>query len=56
VMLPGDTPGIQYCGGWGVTPPPPSRSAEQVCVEGGVGPCHPPPFRPEDVQRLGHTQ
>lgn len=48
--------GIAGCVGFGVTPPPPSRSAEEVCVAGGVGPCHPPPFRPEDVERLGHTQ
>lgn len=51
----GDGQGVQYCGGWGVTPPPPSRSAEQVCVDGGVGPCHPPEFRDEDVVRLAHT-
>ena len=30
----------------GVTPPPPSRSAEQICEEGGLGgPCRPPPER-----------
>ncbi len=52
----GDGQGVQFCGGWGVTPPPPSRSAEQVCVEGGIGPCHPPEFREEDVVRLRHTQ
>lgn len=51
----GDGQGVQYCGGWGVTPPPPSRSAEQVCVDGGVGPCHPPDFREQDVVRLAHT-
>ncbi len=54
--LAGDAPAVQYCGGWGITPPPPSRSAEEVCVAGGIGPCHPPPFRPEDVERLRHTQ
>ncbi|MEZ5956739.1 MAG: hypothetical protein R3C27_05940 [Hyphomonadaceae bacterium] len=48
--------GTQFCGSWGETPPPPSRSAEQVCVEGGVGPCHPPEFREEDIVRLAHTQ
>jgi hypothetical protein len=52
----GDGQGVSFCGGWGETPPPPSRSAEQVCVEGGVGPCHPPEFREEDVVRLRHTQ
>lgn len=48
--------GVQYCGTWGVTPPPPSRSAEEICVAGGVGPCHPPEFREEDVVRLDHTR
>lgn len=51
----GDGQGVQYCGSWGATPPPPSRSAEQVCVDGGVGPCRPPEFREEDVVRLAHT-
>jgi hypothetical protein len=49
-------PGVQYCGRFGVTPPPPTRSAEAVCVAGGVGPCHPPEFREEDVVRLAHTE
>lgn len=48
--------GVQYCGGWGVTPPPPSRSAEEVCLAGGIGPCRPPEFREEDVVRLDHTE
>lgn len=52
----GDGQGVSFCSGWGETPPPPSRSAEQVCVDGGVGPCHPPEFREEDVVRLRHTQ
>jgi hypothetical protein len=52
----GDGQGVQFCGRFGVTPPPPSRSAEQVCVDGGIGPCHPPEFREEDVVRLEHTQ
>jgi len=52
----GDAQVVQYCGGWGVTPPPPSRSAEQVCIDGGVGPCIPPEFREEDVVRLAHTE
>lgn len=55
VQMGTDGVGTQYCGGWGITPPPPSRSAEQVCVDGGVGPCHPPEFREEDVVRLAHT-
>lgn len=52
----GDGQGVQFCGGWGETPPPPSRSAEQVCVDGGIGPCQPPEFREGDVVRLRHTQ
>lgn len=48
--------GVSGCVGFGVTPPPPTRSAEEVCVAGGVGPCHPPEFREEDVVRLRHTQ
>jgi hypothetical protein len=35
----------------GPIPPPPSRSPEELCELGGIGPCHPPPFRPEDVRR-----
>jgi hypothetical protein len=32
------------CVRFGVTPPPPSRSAEQICRDGGLGgPCSPPP-------------
>jgi hypothetical protein len=53
--LEGGAPAVQYCGRFGVTPPPPSRSAEEVCVAGGIGPCHPPEFREEDVVRLAHT-
>jgi len=55
VEMPGNGAGVQYCGGWGVTPPPPTRTAEEVCVRGGVGPCHPPAFREDDVVRLAHT-
>lgn len=51
----GDAVRVQYCGGWGITPPPPSRSAEEVCLAGHVGPCRPPAFREEDVVRLAHT-
>lgn len=47
---------VQYCTRFGVTPPPPSRSAEQVCIDGGVGPCLVAEFRPEDVVRLAHTE
>ena len=48
--------GIAGCVAFGITPPPPTRSAEEVCVAGGIGPCHPPVFREEDVVRLRHTQ
>ncbi|MCX7358682.1 MAG: hypothetical protein NT015_11175 [Alphaproteobacteria bacterium] len=47
--------GIAGCVAFGITPPPPTRSAEEVCVAGRVGPCHPPEFREEDVVRLRHT-
>lgn len=47
---------VSYCQRFGIVPEPPSRSAEQICVEGGVGPCRPPPFRAEDVVRLPHTE
>lgn len=56
VQMGADGAGTQFCGSWGITPPPPSRSAEQVCVDGGIGPCHPPEFRAENVVRLEHTQ
>lgn len=36
-------------------PPPPSRSPEELCEAGRIGPCHPPAFRPEDVVRQRHT-
>ena len=47
--------GVSGCVAFGITPPPPTRSAEEVCEAGGIGPCHPPAFREEDVVRLGHT-
>lgn len=47
---------VSYCQRFGIVPEPPSRSAEQICIEGGIGPCRPPEFRPEDVARLPHTQ
>ena len=56
------TPSCRRDGGGGACipigprPPPPSRSAEEVCEAEGIGPCHPPPFRPEDVERRQHTQ
>jgi hypothetical protein len=48
--------GANVCIRFGIRPPPPSRSAEEICVAGGVGPCHPPPFREEAVVRLPHTR
>ncbi|MFT3727522.1 MAG: hypothetical protein QM759_06855 [Terricaulis sp.] len=36
-------------------PPPPSRSPEELCEAGRIGPCHPPAFRPEDVVHTQHT-
>lgn len=52
----GDGVGGGACFHVGRDPPPPSRSAEEICEAGHVGPCRPPPFRPEDVVRLAHTQ
>lgn len=53
-------PGAQ--GGGAVTlcarfpdPPPPSKSPEELCEAGLIGPCHPPAFRPEDVVHRQHT-
>lgn len=31
----------------GPTPPPPSRSAEELCEMEGIGPCRPPPETPQ---------
>ena len=40
------------CVPFGTTPPPPSRSAEQICRDANMGgPCEAPPFREEDVVR-----
>jgi hypothetical protein len=36
-------------------PPPPSKSPEEICEAGLIGPCHPPAFRPEDVVHHQHT-
>jgi hypothetical protein len=42
----------QVCIPIGPTPPPPTRSPEEICERGGLGgPCTAPPFRPEDVRR-----
>lgn len=57
--IPGLTLGsftVTHCSRIGFTPPPPSRSAEEICEAGFVGPCRPPPFRAEDVVRLTHTE
>jgi hypothetical protein len=40
----------------GRPPPPPSRSAEQICEDGNLGgPCHPPPLREEEIVRQRHS-
>ena len=51
--IPGPT---TFCARGGVVPQEASRSAEDVCLAGGIGPCTPPAFRPEDVVRLPHTE
>jgi hypothetical protein len=43
------------CIAFGITPPPPTPSPIEACEAGGIGPCRPPEFRPEDVIRLPHT-
>ncbi len=44
--------GSGACMPFGTTPPPPSRSAEQICRDANMGgPCEAPPFREEDVVR-----
>lgn len=48
--------GVQVCIRGGLVPQEASRSAEEVCRAGGIGPCTPPAFRAEDVVRLPHTQ
>jgi len=52
----GNASAVQYCQHTYPDPPPPSRSAEEVCEAGLIGPCHPPAFREADVVRLAHTQ
>lgn len=47
---------VSVCMSVGPTPPPPTRSPEEICDAGGIGPCHPPAFREEDVVHLAHTQ
>jgi hypothetical protein len=46
---------VQYCQHTYADPPPPSRSAEEVCEVGLIGPCHPPAFRPQDGLLAQHT-
>jgi hypothetical protein len=48
--------GVQFCARGGLVPQESARSAEVICESGGIGPCRPPAFRPEDVVRLRHTQ
>jgi hypothetical protein len=47
---------MQYCARPLPDPPLPSRSAEEVCDAGGIGPCHPPAFRPQDIVMARHTE
>jgi hypothetical protein len=47
--------GVEYCQHIYPDPPPPSRSAEEVCEAGRIGPCHPPAFRESDVIHQRHT-
>lgn len=37
--------GVSACVPFGRTPPPPSRSAEELCELEGIDPCRAPPFR-----------
>ena len=49
---PGAGAGVSTCVPFGTRPPPPSRSAEQICRDANMGgPCEAPPFREEDVVR-----
>jgi hypothetical protein len=49
---PGAGTGVAACVPFGTRPPPPSRSAEQICRDANMGgPCETPPFREEDVVR-----
>ncbi len=48
--------GIEYCARIGPRPPPPSRRPEDICLAGGIGPCHPPEFQDGDVVRRAHTE
>jgi hypothetical protein len=49
---PGAGAGVAACVPFGTRPPPPSRSAEQICRDANMGgPCEAPPFREEDVVR-----
>lgn len=49
--------GVSVCVPFGTRPPPPSRSAEQICRDANMGgPCETPPFREEDVVRRRHSQ
>lgn len=52
----GGPPGmVSVCATIGRDPPRPSRSAEEICEAGGIGPCHPPEFRADEVVRGAHT-
>lgn len=49
---PGAGAGVAARVPFGTRPPPPSRSAEQICRDANMGgPCEAPPFREEDVVR-----
>jgi hypothetical protein len=48
--------GASYCTHTYPDPPPPARDPDVICDAGGIGPCHPPAFRQQDVVLLAHTQ
>jgi hypothetical protein len=52
----GVTPAVQYCVHTYPDPPAPARDPADICDAGGIGPCHPPPFRSQDIVLLAHTQ
>lgn len=54
---PGAGAGASVCARMGITPPPPTRSMEEVCRDANMGgPCETPLFREEDVVRRRHSQ
>lgn len=54
---PGAGAGVSVCARMGITPPPPTRSMEEVCRDANMGgPCETPSFREQDVVRRRHSQ